>query len=143
VLPTISVPTLVMYQARYGEGCLYLAERIPHAEVLERTELDTSIYGDPGVPGAVERFLSEGRVDSAPERVLTTVLFTDIVESTSRAAELGDSRWRALLDAHHANRGPHRRPDRGGGPTLRSARLEHRQGPRRRLRHGLRGVWER
>jgi class 3 adenylate cyclase len=54
------------------------------------------------VPAAVERFLSEGRVDSAPERVLTTVLFTDIVESTSRAAELGDSRWRALLDAHHA-----------------------------------------
>ena len=54
------------------------------------------------MPDAVKRFLSEGRVDTAPERVLTTVLFTDIVESTSRAAELGDSRWRALLDAHHA-----------------------------------------
>jgi class 3 adenylate cyclase len=102
VLPTISVPTLVMYMDRYREGCLYLAERIPDAEVLEVTGPDTSIYGDPAVPGAVERFLSEGRVDSAPERVLTTVLFTDIVESTSRAAELGDSRWRALLDAHHA-----------------------------------------
>jgi class 3 adenylate cyclase len=68
----------------------------------EMTGPDTSIYGDPAVPAVVERFLSEGRVDSAPERVLTTVLFTDIVESTSRAAELGDSRWRALLDAHHA-----------------------------------------
>ena len=62
---------------------------------------DSSIYGDPEVPEEVERFLSEGRIDTAPERVLTTVLFTDIVESTSRAAELGDSRWRELLDAHH------------------------------------------
>ena len=102
VLPTISVPTLVMYQQRYSNGCLYLAERIPNAEVLEVTSPDTSIYGEPEVPGAVKRFLSEGRVDSAPERVLTTVLFTDIVESTSRAAELGDGPWRALLDAHHA-----------------------------------------
>ena len=102
VLPTISVPTLVMYQERYSDGCLYLAERIPQAEVLELASPDTSIYGDPAVPDAVKRFLSEGRVDSAPERVLTTVLFTDIVDSTSHAAELGDSRWRALLDAHHA-----------------------------------------
>jgi len=102
VLPTITIPTLVMYQGRYRDGCLYLAERIPHAEVLEMTSGDTSIYGDPGVAEAVKQFLSEGRVDTAPERVLTTVLFTDIVESTSRAAEIGDSRWRALLDAHRA-----------------------------------------
>ena len=102
VLPTISVPTLVMYQQRYASGCLYLAERIPGAEVLEVASPDTSIYGNEELPEAVKRFLSEGRIDTAPERVLTTVLFTDIVESTSRAAELGDSRWRALLDAHHA-----------------------------------------
>jgi class 3 adenylate cyclase len=102
VLPTISVPTLVMYHDRYSDGCLYLAERIPNAEVLEMSWPDVSVYGDPRVPDAVGRFLGEGRVDTAPERLLTTVLFTDIVESTSRAAELGDSRWRALLDAHHA-----------------------------------------
>jgi class 3 adenylate cyclase len=102
VLPAISVPTLVMYQDRYSDGCLYLAKRIAHAEVLEVTSPDTSIYGDPGVPDAVKRFLSEGRIDTAPERVLTTVLFTDIVESTTRAAELGDSRWRTLLEAHRA-----------------------------------------
>jgi class 3 adenylate cyclase len=102
VLPTISVPTLVMYQPRFGHGCLYLAERIPHAETLELAATDTSIYSDPAVPGAVERFLSKGRVDTAPERVLTTILFTDIVDSTSRAAELGDAPWRALLEAHHA-----------------------------------------
>ena len=102
VLPTITVPTLVMYQDRYRNGCLYLAERIPHADVLEVPSPDTSIYGESEVPDAVQRFLAEGRVDTAPERVLTTVLFTDIVESTSRAADLGDARWRALLDAHHA-----------------------------------------
>ena len=102
VLPAISVPTLIMYQDRYRDGCLYLAERIPHAEVLEMISPDSSIYGDSGVPEAAKQFLSEGRIDTAPERVLTTVLFTDIVDSTSRAAELGDSRWRALLDAHHA-----------------------------------------
>jgi class 3 adenylate cyclase len=102
VLPTISIPTLVMYHDRYSDGCLYLAERIPHSEVLKLTSADTGIYGDHAVPDAVNRFLSEGRVDTAPERVLTTVLFTDIVESTSRAAELGDARWRTLLDAHHA-----------------------------------------
>jgi class 3 adenylate cyclase len=102
VLPAITVPTLIMHHSRWKEGCLYMAERIPHAEVVEVTSPNLSIYGDPDVPEAVRRFLSEGRVDTAPERVLTTVLFTDIVESTSRAAELGDSRWRELLDAHHA-----------------------------------------
>jgi class 3 adenylate cyclase/pimeloyl-ACP methyl ester carboxylesterase len=102
VLQTITVPTLIMYQDRYRDGCLYVADRIPDAEVLEVTSPDTSIYGDAEVPDAVRHFLSEGRVDTAPERVLTTVLFTDIVESTSRAAELGDRRWRALLEAHHA-----------------------------------------
>jgi class 3 adenylate cyclase len=102
VLPAITVPTLIMHHSRWKEGCHYMAERIPHAEVVEVTSPNLSIYGDPDVPEAVRRFLSEGRVDSAPERVLTTVLFTDIVESTSRAAELGDRRWRELLDAHHA-----------------------------------------
>ena len=102
VLPAITVPTLIMHHSRWQEGCLYMAERIPHAEIVEVTSPNLSIYGDPDVPEAVRGFLSEGRVDTAPERVLTTVLFTDIVESTSRAAELGDRRWRELLDAHHA-----------------------------------------
>lgn len=102
VLPTISVPTLVMYQTQYRDGCLYLAERIPRAETLELSAVDSSIYHDPDVPLAVGRFLSQGRVDTASRRVLTTVLFTDIVDSTSRAAELGDRSWRALLEDHHA-----------------------------------------
>jgi class 3 adenylate cyclase len=101
VLPTIGVPTLVLYQTRYRDGCLDLAQRIPHAETVESNAVDSSIYGDPRVPEEVGRFLSAEPVAGASERVLTTVLFTDIVDSTSHAAELGDSRWRALLERHH------------------------------------------
>jgi class 3 adenylate cyclase len=102
VLPTITVPTLMLYDDTWRDGCVYMAERIPNAERVEVTAPDASIYAVPRVAEEVERFLSEGRADTAPERVLTTVLFTDIVESTSRAAELGDRRWREVLDAHHA-----------------------------------------
>jgi class 3 adenylate cyclase len=102
VLPAISVPTLVLSHDKYRGGCQYLAERVPNAELVELTSPDVSIYGNPTIPDEVERFLSEGRVDTAPERVLTTVLFTDIVDSTSKAAELGDRQWRDLLQAHHA-----------------------------------------
>jgi class 3 adenylate cyclase len=102
VLPAISVPTLILYHARYRSGCAYMAERIPQAELVELNLPDVSTWTDGRVLDHVQRFLAEGRVDTAPERVLTTVLFTDIVESTSRAAELGDERWRTLLQAHHA-----------------------------------------
>jgi class 3 adenylate cyclase len=102
VLPSISVPTLILYHQRWQEGCAYMAERIPHAEMVELTVPDVSTWTDARVLDHLQRFVAEGRVDTAPERVLTTVLFTDIVESTSRAAELGDGRWRQLLQAHHA-----------------------------------------
>jgi class 3 adenylate cyclase len=102
VLPAISVPTLILCHERYRVGCHYLAERVQNAEVVELTSPDVSIYGNPTIPEEVRRFLSEGRVDTAPQRVLTTVLFTDIVDSTSTAAELGDKQWRALLEAHDA-----------------------------------------
>jgi len=102
VLPAISVPTLMLYHPRWRGGCVYMAERIPHGEAMELDVPDVSTWVDPRVLMQTERFLAEGRVDTAPERVLTTVMFTDIVESTSRAAELGDTRWRELLEAHHA-----------------------------------------
>ena len=102
VLPAISVPTLMLCHEKYRGGCQYLAERVPNAELVELTSRDFSIYGNPTIPDEVERFLSEGRIDTAPERVLTTVLFTDIVDSTSKAAELGDRQWRDLLEAHNA-----------------------------------------
>jgi class 3 adenylate cyclase len=102
VLPTISVPTLVLYRTEWKDPCVEMAGRIPNAQAVELTAPDASIYADPRIAEEVERFLAEGRVDPAPERVLTTVLFTDIVESTSRAAELGDKHWRDLLETHHA-----------------------------------------
>ena len=102
VLPTISVPTLMLAHTRYVDGCRYMAERIPNAELVELAGENLSAWADPQIPDEIQRFLSEGRIDTAPQRVLTTVLFTDIVESTSRAAELGDKRWRELLEAHHA-----------------------------------------
>jgi class 3 adenylate cyclase len=102
VLPAISVPTLMLYHERWRDGCAYMAERIPQAEMVELTLPDVSTWTDARVLDHVQRFLAEGRVDAAPERVLTTVLFTDIVDSTSRAAELGDEHWRELLQAHHA-----------------------------------------
>ena len=102
VLPAISVPTLILYHRQWADGCLYVAERIADAETVELQAPDVSIYSDPVIPEAVERFLGEGRTDSAPERVLTTILFTDIVDSTSLASDLGDRRWTELLEAHHA-----------------------------------------
>jgi class 3 adenylate cyclase len=102
LLPAISVPTLILYHERWKEGCAYMAERIPNAELVELTLPDVSTWTDRRVLEHLQRFLAEGRVDAAPERVLTTVLFTDIVDSTSRAAEMGDERWRELLQAHHA-----------------------------------------
>jgi class 3 adenylate cyclase len=102
VLPTISVPTLLLYRTEWWDSCLYMAERIPNTETVELTSPDKSIYSEPGIPDEIQRFLSEGRVNRSPERVLTTVLFTDIVDSTSRASDMGDTQWGALLAAHHA-----------------------------------------
>ncbi len=113
VLPTIRVPTLVVQ--RTGERFVprevgrYVAERIPGAQYEEVPGIDyIPWFGDSDVVlELVERFLTrvwEERSweDTEPERVLTTVLFTDIVESTARAADLGDRAWRELLTEHHA-----------------------------------------
>src|SRR4029453_162795 len=102
LLPAISVPTLILYHERWKEGGGDMAQRIPHAELVGLTLPDVSRWTDPRVLEHLQRFRGEGRVDAAPERVLTTVLFTDIVDSPSRAAEMGDERWRELLQAHHA-----------------------------------------
>jgi pimeloyl-ACP methyl ester carboxylesterase len=108
VLPTISVPSLVLHRtgdldASVEEG-RWIAERIPGAEFVE-------LPGDDHLPWAgdqdqlldeVERFLTGRRPPAVPDRVLATVLVTDIVGSTERAAELGDRRWRELLEQHYA-----------------------------------------
>jgi class 3 adenylate cyclase/alpha-beta hydrolase superfamily lysophospholipase len=107
VLPTVNVPTLVLHRTGDPscpvEGGRYLAERIPGARLTE-------LPGDDHPPGVgdtdsvvfgIEEFLTGSHQVVEPDRVLATVLFTDIVGSTERAAAIGDQQWRALLGEHH------------------------------------------
>jgi class 3 adenylate cyclase len=107
VLPTIHVPTLVLHRRgdrvvnrRAGQE---LAARIPGARYVELSGIDHLPWaGDSDtVLGEIEEFLTGTRSLPNSDRVLATVMFTDIVGSTERAAELGDARWRELLAAHH------------------------------------------
>jgi hypothetical protein len=154
ILGTIRVPTVVMN--RTGDhpyivaGSKYLAERIPHARHVEFPGADHSISAGntPAVLAEIEQFLRaswEAHVheESKPERVLATVLFTDIVGSTAKAAELREgSRDRRPRGAPHRrvrghrrqgrrHRGAHRRARREPGGTGRSARLVDHEGSRR------------
>lgn len=108
ILPTIQVPTLVLHRTgdrdvRLAEG-RYLAERIPGARFVELAGDDHAISaGDvDALADEIEEFLTGTRPAPDLDRVLATVLFTDIVGSTERAVELGDRRWRDLLGAHDA-----------------------------------------
>jgi class 3 adenylate cyclase len=107
VLPSIRVPTLVLHRAgnrvaRVGHG-RYLAEHIPGAKYVELPGEDQLYYvGDTETMLAeIEEFLTGVRPVPEIDRVLATVLFTDIVGSTERAATLGDRAWHALLETHH------------------------------------------
>ncbi len=107
VLPAIRVPTLVIH--RTGDRVIpiesgrYLAQHIPNAKLAELPGQDHFPFvGDmEGSLGEIEEFLTGSRRNREPDRVLATVLFTDIVGSTERAAELGDRRWTELLAEHH------------------------------------------
>jgi class 3 adenylate cyclase/pimeloyl-ACP methyl ester carboxylesterase len=108
VLPTIHVPTLVLHRhsdravnRRAGQQ---LAASIPGARYVELPGIDHLPWaGDSdAVLGEIEEFLTGKRSAPETDRVLATVMFTDIVGSTKRASELGDARWRELLAAHHA-----------------------------------------
>jgi pimeloyl-ACP methyl ester carboxylesterase len=108
VLPAIDVPTLVLQRrddriSRVGQG-RYLAESIPGARYVELEGADhLPVTGDQdALLDEVEEFLVGSRRGSEPERALATVLFTDIVGSTERAAALGDRAWRQLLERHDA-----------------------------------------
>jgi class 3 adenylate cyclase len=113
VLPAIRVPTLVLNRegehAFTRQGSAYLAEHIPGARHVELTGADHAIFAGNWEPyaQALEDFLlevwaEEGTVEPEADRVLATILFTDIVGSTAKAVELGDARWRELLEDHHA-----------------------------------------
>jgi pimeloyl-ACP methyl ester carboxylesterase len=108
VLPTIRVPTLVMH--RTGDRDIdveegrYIASRIPDAKFVELPGSDHFMWTDDAdrVLDEIEEFLTGVRRGPEPNRVLATVLFTDIVGSTERAAQLGDRKWRDLLEKHNA-----------------------------------------
>jgi class 3 adenylate cyclase len=105
VLPTIRVPTLVvsrrdaLFSAESGRA---VAELIPGAEFVEVPGVDYGLaVGDVDpVIDEVEAFVTGARPAHDVNRVLATVLFTDIVDSTARASKLGDRSWRELLDEH-------------------------------------------
>lgn len=103
-LTRISTPTLILHRvdARFipVEHGRYLAERIVGSRYIELPGADSLYWVGDTAPmlDEIEEFLTGARGDS--ERVLTTLIFTDIVGSTQRAAALGDDRWRDLLDNH-------------------------------------------
>jgi class 3 adenylate cyclase len=108
VLSSIRVPTLVLHRRDFvlipvAQG-RFLAEHIPGARFVELEGADSSLtFGDAErALDIIEEFLTGVRRYASFDRMLATVLFTDLVDSTSRAAELGDRRWRELLDHHDA-----------------------------------------
>ena len=107
VLPTIMVPTLVVHRTDSPmlpiEHGRYLAEHIPDATLVEVPGGDAAPYWEnPELwVAAIEEFVSGAKGSAQVDRQLATVMFTDIVESTRKAEELGDRRWQALLDRHH------------------------------------------
>jgi class 3 adenylate cyclase/pimeloyl-ACP methyl ester carboxylesterase len=109
ILPTIRVPTLVVH--RTGdvtinvEGGRFLAQHIPGARYMEFPGVDhPAPFGENAmeIADAIGEFLTGARTPVASDTVLATVLFTDIVGSTEKAATLGDRRWHDVLDNHHA-----------------------------------------
>ena len=108
LLPTVRVPTLVVEHTNdsfvppvFGK---YVADHIPGAKYVELPGRNLYHFVEPWRESFqhVAEFLTGEQADVADDRVLATVLFTDIVDSTRRAAEIGDRDWHALLDAHDA-----------------------------------------
>ncbi|MEA2375820.1 MAG: hypothetical protein QOD53_2283, partial [Thermoleophilaceae bacterium] len=106
VLPAIGAPTLVLHRAGDQvvppESGRYVANRIPGArfELLEGADHMPFVGDSESLLDEIEEFLTGTRAPREVDRMLATVMFTDIVGSTTRAAELGDRAWRELLEAH-------------------------------------------
>jgi class 3 adenylate cyclase len=106
LLPAIRVPTLVLH--RTGDrridvgGSRYIAGRIAGAKLVELPGNDHLVWAGESdeIVDEIEEFLTGSRHHPEQTRVLATVLFTDIVDSTRRAVQIGDTRWRALVDHH-------------------------------------------
>ena len=107
LLPSLRVPTLILHRVEDNwvrvEHSRYLAEHIPGAKYVELPGGDHWPWMGDGdaVIDEVEEFVTGARPVREPDRVLATVLFTDIVDSTRRATDLGDRRWRDVLERHN------------------------------------------
>jgi class 3 adenylate cyclase/pimeloyl-ACP methyl ester carboxylesterase len=102
VLPAVRVPALILYRAPERKQALDVAGRIPGATATQVSGHDyLEIHLSPEVVDEIELFVSGDAPPAVPERVLATLMFTDIVGSTEQTAELGDAGWRALLSQHH------------------------------------------
>jgi class 3 adenylate cyclase/pimeloyl-ACP methyl ester carboxylesterase len=109
VVSSIHVPTLICHRSGdkvcHVEQARFLATNVPSAHYVElpgQVHVPWSSGGGDEILAEIREFLTGVREAPEPDRVLATVLFTDIVGSTARATELGDRRWRELLDAHHS-----------------------------------------
>ncbi|HXY92400.1 MAG TPA: adenylate/guanylate cyclase domain-containing protein, partial [Acidimicrobiia bacterium] len=108
ILPAIVAPTLLMHRPDNGfiarEHGQFLAQHLRDATYVELPGTDILYYGDDAdaVLDEVEEFLTGSRKGAASERVLATVLFTDVVQSTEQLVDAGDRHWRILLDRHDA-----------------------------------------
>jgi class 3 adenylate cyclase len=144
VLPLINTPTLVLHRVdnafiRIGHA-QYLCENIAEAELIELPGRDHLPFaGDAdALLDDIEEFLTGTRGTTNPDRVLATLLFTDIVDSTKHAAGAGDTRWRELLDSHDQMAG--RQVHRFGGRqvnTTGDGLLATFDGPARAIQCGL------
>jgi len=99
MLPTIRVPTLALYRPEHRDQMIDLAGRVRGAHALEIEGQGFSVFE--AMTREVEAFLSNREAEPVPDTVLATIMFTDIVGSTERAAALGDRAWRDLLQDHH------------------------------------------
>jgi class 3 adenylate cyclase len=108
VLPSVRVPTLLLHPTGDRvvpvEASRYMAEHIPGAKLVELPGIDHLPFTDNAeqVLREIRSFLGELPTEAESDRVLATVVFTDIVGSTEQAVALGDRRWRELLGGFHA-----------------------------------------
>ena len=108
ILPAVRVPTLLLHSridrvTDFGAS-QYMQQQIPGAKLVELHGMDHVPWGCDSdiILDEIEEFLTGARLGVEPDRLLVTVMFTDIVGATERAAALGDRRWHDLLDSHHA-----------------------------------------
>ncbi|MEX0754882.1 MAG: adenylate/guanylate cyclase domain-containing protein [Actinomycetota bacterium] len=106
ILPAIHTPTLVLHRSSYRfmpvEHGRYLADHIEGATLAELPGSDGPLFWErpDDALDAIERFLTGVTPPASTDRVLSTVLYTDIVDSTERLEQMGDTRWRSVLDMH-------------------------------------------